>query len=94
MVHWRKGCCYNGGFILKKKLGAKFWAAMLIFGFVGQIAWVVENMYLNVFMYKMFNATAEDISVMVGASAVVAAITTILIGALSDKVGKRKRLAF
>lgn len=75
---------------MKKKLGAKFWVAMLIFGLVGQIAWVVENMYLNVFMYKMFHATASDISLMVSASAIAAALTTILIGALSDRVGKRK----
>lgn len=64
---------------------------MLIFGLVGQIAWVVENMYLNVFMYKMFHASADDISLMVGASAVIAALTTIFIGALSDRVGNRKK---
>ena len=75
---------------MKKKLGAKFWTAMIIFGLVGQVAWVVENMYLNVFMYKMFHATAADISIMVSASAIAAAITTIVIGALSDRVGKRK----
>ena len=75
---------------MKKELGRKFWAAMLIFGLVGQIAWVVENMYLNVFLYKMFHATAADISMMVGASSVAATLTTILIGALSDKMGKRK----
>ena len=63
---------------------------MIIFGLVGQVAWVVENMYLNVFMYKMFDATAADISIMVSASAIAAAITTIVIGALSDRVGKRK----
>ena len=77
---------------MKKKLGGKFWAAMLIFGLVGQIAWVVENMYLNVFLYKMFNASAADISLMVGASSVAATLTTILVGAFSDKVGKRKLL--
>ena len=77
---------------MKKKLGGKFWAAMLIFGLIGQIAWVVENMYLNVFLYKMFNASAADISLMVGASSVAATLTTILVGALSDKVGKRKAL--
>ena len=77
---------------MKKKLGGKFWAAMLIFGLIGQIAWVVENMYLNVFLYKMFNASAADISRMVGASSVAATLTTILVGAFSDKVGKRKLL--
>ena len=75
---------------MKKELGRKFWAAMLIFGLVGQIAWVVENMYLNVFLYKMFHASAADISLMVGASSVAATLTTILVGALSDKLGKRK----
>ena len=77
---------------MKKNLGGKFWAAMLIFGLIGQIAWVVENMYLNVFLYKMFNASAADISLMVGASSVAATLTTILVGAFSDKVGKRKLL--
>lgn len=73
-----------------KKLGRKFWTAMVLFGLVGQIAWVVENMYLNVFIYKMFHAQPSDISLMVGASSVAATLTTILIGALSDKIGKRK----
>ena len=72
------------------KLDKKFWIAMLVFGLMGQVAWVVENMYFNVFIYKMFNATASEISAMVMASAVVAALTTIIMGAVSDKVGKRK----
>ena len=63
---------------------------MLVFGLMGQIAWVVENMYFNVFIYKMFHATAAEISAMVMASAVMAALTTIVMGALSDKVGRRK----
>ena len=74
----------------KTKLSAKFWLALTIFSLVGQIAWVVENMYFNVFIYKMFNASAEQISMMVSASAISATVTTILIGALSDKIGKRK----
>ena len=68
----------------------KFYLALVIFSLVGQVAWVVENMYLNVFIYKMFNASADQISAMVGASAAAATITTLLVGALSDKVGKRK----
>ena len=73
-----------------KNLGKKFWVAMSLFGLIGQVAWVVENMYLNVFIYKMFHAQPADISLMVGASSVAATITTILIGALSDRIGKRK----
>ena len=73
-----------------KKPSGKFWAAMLVFGLMGQVAWVVENMYFNVFIYKMFNASAADISAMVMASAVTAALTTIIMGAVSDKLGRRK----
>ena len=68
----------------------KFFIALVIFSLVGQVAWVVENMYFNVFIYKMFNASARDISLMVEASAVAATLTTIFIGALSDRLGRRK----
>ena len=68
----------------------KFWVALIIFSLTGQIAWVVENMYFNVFIYKMFRASASDIALMVTASSVAATVTTILIGALSDRIGKRK----
>ena len=74
----------------KTKRSPKFFLALIIFSLVGQVAWVVENMYLNVFIYKMFNASADAISAMVAASAVSATVTTLLIGALSDKIGKRK----
>ena len=69
---------------------AKFLSTLIIFGLVGQIAWVVENMYFNVFIYKMFHASPADISAMVMASAVAATVTTLLMGALSDKLGRRK----
>ena len=72
------------------KRNTRFWLSLVIFSLVGQVAWVVENMYLNVFIYKMFAASAEDISLMVGASSVAATLTTLFIGALSDKLGKRK----
>ena len=74
----------------KTKNSIRFYLALVIFSLVGQVAWVVENMYLNVFIYKMFHASAEAISAMVAASAVAATVTTLFIGALSDKIGKRK----
>lgn len=77
---------------MKTKLSSRFWVALTLFSLVGQVAWVVENMYFNVFIYKMFRATAADISAMVGASSVAATVTTVLIGALSDRIGKRKML--
>lgn len=75
---------------MKTKLSGKIWTALVLFSLIGQVAWVVENMYLNVFIYKMFHASAGDISLMVAASAVAATLTTIIMGALSDKVGKRR----
>ncbi len=72
------------------KLSKKFWLALTVFSLVGQVAWVIENMYFNVFIYKMFAASPKEIAAMVTASAVAATVTTLIIGALSDKVGKRK----
>ena len=74
----------------KTRKSPKFWLSLVIFSLVGQIAWVMENMYLNVFIYERFRASAENISAMVSASAIAATVTTLLIGALSDKLGKRK----
>lgn len=76
---------------MKEKTTQKhFYLVLVVLSLIGQIAWVVENMYFNVFIYKMFSASASAISVMVTASAVAATLTTIIIGALSDKIGKRK----
>ena len=75
---------------MKKTGNAKFLTALIIFSLTGQIAWVVENIYFNVFIYKMFHASPADISAMVMASAVAATVTTLIMGALSDKLGKRK----
>ena len=69
---------------------SKFLLALIIFSLTGQIAWVVENMYFNVFIYKMFSASPADISAMVMASAVAATLTTLIMGALSDKLGRRR----
>ncbi len=74
----------------KATFSTRFYLSLIIFSLVGQVAWVVENMYLNVFIYKMFAASPEAISAMVAASAVAATLTTVLMGALSDKVGRRK----
>ncbi len=75
---------------MKEKLSKKFWWALAVFSLMGQVAWVVENMYFNVFIYKIFHAPAADISAMVAASAVTATLTTVLMGALSDRIAKRK----
>ena len=75
---------------MKTKLSPRFWLVLTVFGLMGQIAWVVENMYFNVFIYEQFHATPTDISLMVAASAIAATLTTVFMGALSDRIGKRK----
>ena len=73
-------------------LGGRTWAAILIFGLFGQIAWVIENMYFNVFLYNTISGDSAMIAAMVSASAVTATVTTLVMGALSDKLGRRKAL--
>ena len=73
-------------------LGGRTWAALLIFGLFGQIAWVIENMYFNVFLYNTISGDTAMIAAMVSASAITATVTTLVMGALSDKIGRRKAL--
>ena len=35
----------------KNGKNSRFWLALVIFSLTGQVAWVVENMYFNVFFY-------------------------------------------
>ncbi|MCL2022786.1 MAG: MFS transporter [Oscillospiraceae bacterium] len=76
----------------KTKLGGLNWTALIVFGLFGQIAWTIENMYLNVFLYKTVTYDPDAVAIMVAASAVTATLTALLMGGLSDKLGKRKPL--
>ena len=73
-----------------KKLSARLWLTLILIGLVGQFAWTIENMYFNVFLYNTISTDPGYISAMVGWSAAAATLTTLLMGALSDRVGKRK----
>lgn len=75
---------------MEKFLGKKDWLAILLFGLFGQFAWTIENMYFNVFMYNTITTDSRALANMIFASAVVATLTTLLMGALTDKLGKRK----
>ncbi|MCR5577510.1 MAG: MFS transporter [Oscillospiraceae bacterium] len=72
------------------KLGARKWAVLLLIGLFGQFAWTIENMYFNVFLYNTISTDPGYIAAMVGWSAAAATLTTLLMGALSDRLGKRK----
>jgi len=71
-------------------LGGRVWAALVAFGLIGQVAWTIENMYFNVFLYNTITGDTGMIAAMVAASAVVATVTSLLMGALSDRLGRRK----
>ena len=37
-------------------LGARVWTSLLVFGFIGQIAWMVENVYFSTYIQKNITA--------------------------------------
>lgn len=71
-------------------LGARVWASLLVFGFIGQIAWMVENVYFSTYIQKNITAAGWATSATVAASAIAAALATIFSAAWSDRVGKRR----
>lgn len=73
-------------------IGGRTWLAMIVVGLVGQLAWTVENMYLNVYVYDTISADPNVIAILVGASAVAATVATILVGAWSDRMGRRRAI--
>lgn len=80
------------------KLGIRKWLIFIIVGIAGQFAWCVENMYLNSYIaYLNFQAPSGekfDYSLMIALttafSAIVATLTTLIMGTLTDKINKRK----
>lgn len=75
---------------MKAGLGARKWATLILIGLFGQFAWTIENMYFNVYLYNTISTDPGYIAAMVGWSAAAATVTTLLMGALSDRVGMRK----
>ncbi|MCE5236537.1 MAG: MFS transporter [Clostridiaceae bacterium] len=71
-------------------LGKRTWLTLLLFGFFGQVAWTIENMYFNVFVYNTITTDPVVVANMVAASALTATLTTLLMGGLSDRLGKRR----
>lgn len=67
---------------------------MIALAITGQIAWAVENTWFNTFVFDTITPDPRPVSWMVAASAIVATITTIFIGTLSDRTrakwGRRK----
>jgi len=74
------------------RLGPRTWSAFVVLGLAGQLAWTVENMYLNVFVFDTITDSPQVIAGLVAASAVVATLTAIVVGAWSDRTGRRRAL--
>ncbi len=72
------------------KLSKSLILNIVLFGFMGQVAWAVENNFFNLFLFNEIGGNSTDISNMVAASSVVAVLTTLFMGSLSDKINKRK----
>ena len=87
---------------MEKKLSKRIWLNICVFCFMGGLAWNIENMYFNTFLYDSIyggasaNALANvmapttAISRMVALSAITAVVTTFIMGTLSEKMKKRK----
>ena len=72
------------------KIGWRVWLVIVLVGLSGQFAWCLENMYFNVFLYNTISTDPAYISAMVSASAITATLATLIMGALSDRIGRRK----
>lgn len=74
----------------QKTFGAKGWRILILFGLVGQIAWAVENMYFNLFVFETIAPDLGAVTLMVQLSGVAATLTTLIAGTLSDQLGNRR----
>ncbi len=82
----------------KSSVTARQWVIFLLVGLIGQFAWAIENMYLNTYLYYLnytdpsgqgFNYSLM-IALTTAFSAIVATVTTLIMGSLTDKLKKRK----
>ena len=84
------------------KLSGRIWFNLFLFNLIGGIAWNLENMYFNTFLYNSVYAGASQsalagtmapttaISRMVALSAITAVLTTFVMGTFSDRLRNRK----
>lgn len=74
----------------KITFGRQNWWVLVLFGLIGQIAWSVENMYFNLFVFNEIEQNLDVVTLMVQLSGIVATATTLIAGTLSDKSGNRR----
>lgn len=76
---------------MKSGFGKQNWWILIVFGLIGQIAWSVENMYFNLFVFETISPNLDAVTLMVQLSGITATITTLIAGTFSDKTGNRRR---
>lgn len=74
----------------RPRIPAATWVAIVALGLSGQIAWNVENNWFNTFVFDTITPDSRPIAAMTAVSAIVATVTTLLMGASSDRSGRRK----
>ncbi len=79
---------------LRTPIAASTWFVIALLSLSGQVAWGVENAWFNTFVFDTLTPDPRPIAWMVAVSAVVATVTTLLMGTLSDrtftKIGRRR----
>ena len=75
---------------MESRFSKKNWTVLLLFGLIGQIAWAVENMYFNLFVFDTISKDLDYITLMVQLSGIAATFVTLIAGTLSDKLGNRR----
>jgi MFS family permease len=73
----------------KSSLTPATWLVLAALALTGQIAWAVENSWFNTFVYDTITRDPRPVAWMVGASALTATLTTLLMGTLSDRTRSR-----
>ena len=75
---------------MQGKFSRRNWLIVLLFGTIGQIAWSVENMYFNLFVFETISPNLDTVTLMVQLSGITATVVTLLAGTFSDKTGNRR----
>ena len=74
----------------ENQITRKAWSILIVFGLIGQIAWSVENMYFNLFVYNTIAKSTQTVTLMVQLSGITATVVTLFAGIFSDKTGNRR----
>ena len=97
-IYKREKMCYNRRNYDRKGdsmqtqnsvFGKRNWWILIIFGIIGQIAWSVENMYFNLFVYETIAPDLDAVTLMVQLSGIAAALMFIIIPLLIQSKKKK-----